>query len=154
MRTRTILLTLALCFVGVAVVFAEDANMGTWKLNEAKSTFAAGASKNSTVVYEAAGESVKVTVDGTDKDGKPTHHEWTGRFDAKDYPVTGDPNTDARSYKKINDHTLGLTGKKEGKVVTTGRIFVSTDGKTRTVNMSTTDSTGKKIKSTAVYDKQ
>jgi len=154
MRTRTILLTLALCFVGVAVVFAEDANMGTWKLNEAKSTFAAGATKNSTVVYEAAGDNVKVTVDGTDKDGKPTHHEWTGRFDAKDYPVTGDPNTDARSYKKINDHTLGLTGKKEGKVVTTGRIFVSTDGKTRTVNMSTTDSTGKKIKSTAVYDKQ
>ena len=154
MKTRTIILTLALCFVGVAVVFAEDANMGTWKLNEAKSTFAAGATKNSTVVYEAAGDNVKVTVDGTDKDGKPTHNEWTGRFDAKDYPVTGDPNTDARSYKKINDHTLGLTGKKEGKVVTTGRIFVSTDGKTRTVNMSTTDSTGKKIKSTAVYDKQ
>src|ERR1700730_3957273 len=69
MKTRTILLTLALCFVAVAVVFAEDANMGTWKLNEAKSTFAAGATKNLTVVYEAAGDNVKVTVDGTDKDG-------------------------------------------------------------------------------------
>ena len=154
MKTRTIILTLALCFVGVAVVFAEDANMGTWKLNEAKSTFAAGATKNSTVVYEAAGDSVKVTVDGTDKDGKPTHNEWTGKFDGNDYPVTGDPNTDSRSLKKIDDRSFGLTGKKEGKVVTTGRIFVSTDGKTRTVNMSTTDSTGKKIKSTAVYDKQ
>ena len=154
MKTRITLLTLALCFVGVAVVFADDANMGTWKLNEAKSTFAAGATKNSTVVYEAAGDSVKVTVDGTDKDGKPTHNEWTGKFDGKDYPVTGDPITDARSYKKIEDHTLGLTGKKDGKVVTTGRIVVSADGKTRTVNTSGTDSMGKRMKSTAVYDKQ
>ena len=154
MKTRTILLTLALCFVAVAVVFAEDANMGTWKLNEAKSKFAAGATKNSTVVYEAAGDSVKVTVDGTGKDGKPAHNEWTGKFDGKDYPVTGDPNTDARSYKKIDGRTLEVTGKKESKVVTTGRIVVSADGKTRTVNTSTTDSTGKMMKSTAVYDKQ
>ena len=154
MKTRTIILTLALCFVGVAVVFAEDANMGTWKLNEAKSTFAAGASKNSTVVYEAAGESVKVTVDGTDKDGKPTHNEWTGKFDGNDYPVTGDPNTDTRSLKRIDAHTLGLTGKKTGKVVTTGRIVVSADGKTRTVSTSGTDSMGMMMKSVAVYDKQ
>jgi len=154
MKTRTILLTLALCFVGIAVVFADDANMGTWKLNEAKSSFASGATKNSTVVYEAAGDGMKVTVDGTDKDGKPAHNEWTGKFDGKDYPVTGDPNTDARSYKKINARTLELTGKKDGKVVTTGRIAVSADGKTRTVTTSTTDSAGLKAKSTAVYDKQ
>ena len=154
MKIRTILLTLALCFVAIAVAFAEDANMGTWKLNEANSKFAAGATKNSTVVYEAAGDNVKVTVDGTDKDGKPAHNEWTGKFDGKDYPVTGDPNTDARSYKKIDDRTLGLTGKKDGKVVITGRIAVSVDGKTRTVNVSATDSAGKKVKSTAVYDKQ
>src|ERR1700694_3771337 len=122
MKTRTILLTLALYFVAVAVVFADDANMGTWKLNEAKSTFAAGATKNLTVVYEAAGDNVKVTVDGTDKDGKPTHNEWTGKFDGNDYPVTGDPNTDTRSLKRIDAHTLGLTGKKAGKIATTGRI--------------------------------
>jgi hypothetical protein len=154
MRTRTIVLTLALCLVGVAVVFAQDANMGTWKLNEAKSKFASGATKNSTVVYEAAGDNVKVTVDGTDKDGKATHNEWTGQFDGKDYPVAGDPNTDTRSYKKIDSRTLELTGKKDGKVVTTGRIAVSADGKTRTVNTSGTDSTGKKAKNIAVYDKQ
>jgi hypothetical protein len=154
MKTRTIFLTLALCLAGVAVVFAQDANMGTWTLNETKSTFAAGATKNTTVVYEAAGDNVKVTVDGTDKDGKAAHNEWTGKFDGKDYPVTGDPNTDARSYKKIDDRTLGLTGKKDGKVVTTGRIAVSADGKTRTVSTSGTDSMGRMMKSIAVYDKQ
>jgi len=154
MKTRTILLTLTLCLVGVAVAVAEDANMGTWKLNEVKSSFAAGATKNTTVVYEAAGDNVKVTVEGIDKDGKPTHNEWTGKYDGKDYPVTGDPNTDTRSLKKIDDHTLGLTGKKAGKVVTTGRIVVSADGKTRTVSTSGTDSMGMMMKSVAVYDKQ
>jgi hypothetical protein len=58
---------------------------------------------------------VKVTVDGTDKDGNPTHNEWTGKFDGNDYPVTGDPNSDARSLKKIDDRTLELTVKKGGK---------------------------------------
>src|SRR5882672_7168173 len=92
MKARATVLILALCFVGVAVCFAADAFMGTWKLNEAKSKIAAGSPKNTTVIYEAAGDSVQVTTDGTDGDGKPSHSEWTGKYDGKDYPVTGDPN--------------------------------------------------------------
>jgi hypothetical protein len=137
-----------------AVCFAADPNMGTWKLNETKSKLAAGWPKNHTVVYEAAGDKVKVTVDGVDADGKPTHNEWTGMFDGKDYPVTGDPMTDMRAYKRVNDHTLEITGKKDGKVITTGRITVSADGKSRTVKTSGTDAKGKKVKNTGVYDKQ
>ena len=154
MKTRTILITLLLCFVGVAVCFAEDPQMGTWKLNEAKSKIAAGSPKITTAVYEAAGDSVKATLDGTDGDGKPLHSEWTGKFDGKDYPVTGDPNTDTRSYKKVNDHTLASTNKKGDKVTITARGVVSADGKTRTVTITGTDSKGKKFTSTAVYDKQ
>jgi hypothetical protein len=154
MKARTMVVTLALCFIGVAVCLAEDANMGTWKLNEAKSKLAPGAPKNSTVVYEAAGDDVKVTVEGTDSEGKPTHNEWTGKFDGKDNPVTGDPNSDARAYTKVDDHTLEFTVKKGDKVTTTGRVVVSADGKSRTVTTSGTDAKGKKVSSTAVYDKQ
>jgi hypothetical protein len=154
MKTRTILLTLLLCFVGATVCFAADVFIGTWKLNEAKSKIAAGSLKNTTVVYEAAGDSVKVTTDGTDGDGKPSHSEWTGKFDGKDYPVTGDPSTDTRSYKTVNDHTLAFTNKKGDKVTISGRGVVSADGKTRTVTITGTDSKGKKYTSTAVYDKQ
>jgi hypothetical protein len=154
MKTRTIVLTLPLCFLAAAVCFASNAQMGTWKLNEAKSKLAPGVPKNHTVVYEAAGDNVKVTVDGTDADGKATHNEWTGKFDGKDYPVTGDPASDARSYKKVGARTLELTIKKDGKVTVSGRIVVSADGKSRTVTTSGTDQKGKKFKSTAVYDKQ
>src|SRR5438045_1725548 len=100
--------------------------MGTWKLDEAKSKITPNAPKNNTVVYEAAGDNVKVTVGGVGSDGKPTHSEWTGKFDGKDYPVTGDPNSDMRSYTKIDDHTLGFNVKKGGKVTTSGRVVVST----------------------------
>lgn len=155
MKTRLCFLTFAALFAAIAAcVAAEDVNMGTWKLDEAKSKIAAGAPKNTTVVYEAAGDSIKVTVDGVDADGKPSHNEWTGKFDGKDYPLTGDPTADTRSYKRINDHTLALTNTKDGKVTTTGRITVSADGKTRTVTTSGKDASGKKIDSIAVYNKQ
>ena len=154
MKVRTILFAAALCFVGAAVCFADNPNLGTWKLNEAKSHIPAGFMKNTTVVYEAAGDNVKVTTDGTGRDGQPAHTEWTGKFDGKDYPLTGDSSADSRSYKTINDHTLELTNKMGGKVVATGRVVVSPDGKTRTLHLSTTDSAGKKISSTGVYDKQ
>src|SRR6516165_551267 len=154
MKRKTTGLILALCFFGAAVCFGDDPQMGTWKLNEAKSKFAPGAPKNHTVVYEAAGDDIKVTVDGTDKDGKATHNEWTGKFDGKDYPVTGDPTSDMRSYKKANDRTLEITVKKDGKITASGRVVVSADGKTRTVTISGTDADGKKFSNEAVYDKQ
>jgi hypothetical protein len=154
MKTRTISLTLAALFAAVMVCFAADVQMGTWKLNETKSKLGPGMAKNTTVVYAAAGDSVKITVDGVDPNGKPVHNEWTGKFDGKEYPVTGDPASDARVYKRVNAHTLALTVKKGGKVVFTIRIVVSADGKTRTVTTSGTDAKGKKISSTAVYDKE
>ncbi|MBA3255824.1 MAG: hypothetical protein H0T64_04130 [Pyrinomonadaceae bacterium] len=154
MKAKTMVLSLVVCFVAAAVCFASAIQMGTWKLNEAKSKIAPGVQKNHTVVYEAAGDDVKVTVDGIDRDGKPAHNEWTGKFDGKDYPVTGDPVSDMRSYKRVNDRTLALTIKKDGKVTVTGRIVESADGKTRTVTTRGTDAEGKKFKSIAVYDKQ
>jgi hypothetical protein len=128
--------------------------MGTWKLNEAKSKISHGAPKNTMVVYEAAGENVRIVIDGIGSDGKPMHSEWTGKFDSKDYPVIGDPNSDARSLTKIDERTLGFNAKKNGKTILCGRIVVSTDGKSRTVTSSGADSNGKTISSLAVYDKQ
>jgi hypothetical protein len=154
MKARAIVMTLALGFVGAALCLAADGFMGTWKLNEAKSKLAPGTAKNSTVVYSAMGDNIMVTIDGTDAAGKPMHNEWMGKFDGKDYPVTGDSTSDARSVKKIDDHTLTFAVKKGDKVLFTGRIVLSADGKSRTVTTAGTDSSGKQITATAVYDKQ
>ncbi|MDE3136358.1 MAG: hypothetical protein KGL59_07275 [Acidobacteriota bacterium] len=154
MKARTTALTLAaMCFLGAAVAFAQSPFMGTWKLNEAKSKLGPGAPKNTTVVYEAAGDNIKVTVEGTNSAGNPTHTEWTGKMDGREYAVTGSPTSDMRSYRMIGTHTLSFTETKGGKVVTSGRIAVSADGKTRTVTATETDSKGKKIHMTSFYDK-
>jgi hypothetical protein len=155
MNARKIAVGFVVCLVvaGLALA-AADAFMGTWKMNEAKSKVSAGLPKNSTVTYEAAGDSIKVTIDGTDAAGKPIHNEWTGKFDGKDYPVTGDTTSDARAVKTVDDHNLTFSVKKDGKVVITGKIVLSADGKTRTVTTTGTDSKGKKVTTVAVYDKQ
>lgn len=154
-RVKAIVLTLALCIAMATMCFAsDDAQMGTWKLNEAKSKFSSGATRYSIVVFQAAGDEVTVSVGGTDRDGKPTHNEWRGKFNGKDYAVTGNPNEDMRSYTKIDDHTLGFNTKKGGEITVSGRMVVSANGKSRTVTTSGTDPEGKKLKSIAVYDKQ
>ena len=154
MSARAIVLTALLGLFATSACVAADANMGTWKLNEAKSTIPAGLPKNNTVVYAAAGADVKVTVDGVTGDGKPLHNEWTGKFDGKDYPVTGDSTQDARAYRKIDDRTMELDVKKDGKIAYTGRIVLSADGKSRTITVSRTDTAGKKITSSSTYDRQ
>ena len=153
MRTRTILASVAAFFVGLGLCSADDPQMGTWKLNEGKSKLNPDTTKNTAVVYAPAGDSVKVTVDGVDKDGKPAHNEWTGKFDGKDYPLTGGPSL-TRSYNRIDEHTLSATTKEGGKETSTARIVVAADGKSRTVTLTDTDSSGKKISTTSVFDKQ
>ena len=153
MKAKTIALTISLVFVSVALGFQDNPHMGTWKLNGAKSQFA-GKARNQTVVYEAAGDQIKITVDGVDENGNAVHNEWTGKFDAKGYAVTGDANSDMRSYRMIDKNTLELKGTKGGKPTVNGRIVVSQDGKTRTVTTTTTDAQDKKVKNVAVYDKQ
>jgi hypothetical protein len=155
MTARRFALAVVGCVLGGLVALAaDDPQMGTWKLNAAKSKIGAGAPTNNTVVYAAAGDSVKVTVDGLDGTGKAAHNEWTGKFDGKDYPVTGEATADSRAYTKVNATTLTFTQKKGGKETTSGKVVVSADGKTRTVTTTTTGADGKKVTSVAVYDKQ
>ncbi len=154
MKLEVIVFVLAVFFVTAVVCSADDPQMGTWKLNEAKSKFSAGATKNNTVVYEAAGDMVKVTVDGTDSTGAATHNEWTGKFNGRYYAVTGDPTSDQRAYRKVSSRVLSLTAKKAGKITLTGRITVSRDGKHRTVTTTGKNANGKWVTNTAVYDKQ
>ena len=153
MKAKTWVLLLVACLAAATAV-AADLQIGSWKLNEAKSKLNPASPKNTTVIYEAAGESVKVTVEGTTSDGKPFKSVWTGKYDGKDYPVTGDPLSDTRSYTKVDDRTLTFSATKDGKVTLTGKIAVAADGKSRTVTTSAADAKGQKVSGTAVYDKQ
>ena len=100
---------MALSFSAAAACFAANPHMGTWKLNEAKSKIPAGMGKNTTVVYAEQKDKIKVTVDGVDKDGKPTHSVWVGKFDGKAYPVKGNLPYNSVAYKVVNERTNDIT---------------------------------------------
>jgi hypothetical protein len=154
--------------VGVAVVlvtclvllastgFAQgDSLVGTWVLNVAKSKYTPGPPpKDQTTTFEAAGQGLKATTKGTDSTGKPTMTEYTANYDGKDYPVTGNPDWDMVSLKRINANTVEFTRRKAGKVVQTATSVVSKDGKTRTVTSKGVNAQGQKINNIGVYEKK
>jgi len=155
MKTRTTLVALLISAVAASLCLAaDDAFMGTWKLNEAKSKIPAGAPKNTKVVYAQSGDEVTITVDGVDPSGKAVHHVWTGKMDGKDYAAKGSDMHDMRAYTKVDAHTLTYLVKKDGKTVGDGKVVLSADGKSRTVTETDKDKDGKDLTTTAVYDKQ
>jgi hypothetical protein len=153
MNTRIIAVAVAVSFTAATACFAAKPQMGTWKLNEAKSKLVPGMGKNTTVTYAEQKDKIKITVDGVGKDGKPTHSVWIGKFDGKAYPVKGNLPYNSVAYKVVNDRTNDITVMKDGKIGWTGQITVAADGKSRTVTINGTDANGKKFKGKAVYDK-
>lgn len=153
MKIRIAAATLALSFLGAAACFAANAHAGTWKTNEAKSKQAPGMGKTNSVTYTEEKDQLRVTIDGADKDGKPTHGVWSGKTDGKAYKVKGNLSWDAMAYKMVDDYTYDITAMKDGKVAWSGRSAVSKDGKSRTLNISGTGADGKKFKAKLVYDR-
>jgi hypothetical protein len=154
MNTRIAAVTVVLLFVAATACFAANPYIGTWKLNEAKSKLVPGMGKNTTVTWAEQKDKFKVTVEGVDKDGKPTHSVWIGKLDGKAYPVKGNLPYNSFAYKVVNDRTYHLTAMKDGKMLWTGKSAVSADGKSRTVTLNGTDASGKKFSGKVVYDKE
>jgi hypothetical protein len=152
-KTRIAVVAVALSFAAATACLAANPQMGTWKLNEAKSKLVPGMGKNLTVVYAEQKDKIKVTVNGVDKDGKPTHSVWVGKWDGKAYPTKGNLTWNSAAYKVVNDRTNDITTFKDGKIAWSGRITVTADGKSRTVTINGTGADGKKFKAKAVYDK-
>ena len=163
MRVRTRAVSYALAGILVAVAFSSTAfaqmpkgMAGTWKLNAAKSTYSPGPPpKSMTIVYTpAAGDTLTIAVDVVPATGAPQKWEMTAAYDGKEHPVTGNPDADSISMKRVNDTTGESTFKKGGKVMAVNTRVLSADGKTLTITSKGTTSDGKPRHDVAVYDKQ
>jgi hypothetical protein len=154
MQIRLLIISaFVLTFTAMAVA-ADDPLVGTWKLNTSKSKLAGPAPQAQTVKIEAAQNGLKFTFNWMDADGRPHHSESLQTYDGKDCPVTGDPDTDTASLKKIDNNTYVVVNKKAGKEVLKGRITVSKDGTTSTAAIKSRDSKGKAVDWVEVYDRQ
>ena len=156
MKRRMLVLGAIALMLTVSGAFAADVFSGNWQVNLAKSKYDPGPppkGPNFSKIEAMAG-GLKFTNDGVNSEGKPTHDEWSGKFDGKDNPVTGSQTRDTAALRKIDDHTLEITSKKDGKVVSKVRLVFSRDGKTRTQTGQGTNAKGVKTNNTIVYEKQ
>jgi len=143
----------AFCVVSTALLAAESPFVGTWKLNTGKSRSTPGtAVKEMTVTFEAVGNESKRGPTGTDGDGQPINQDSTIAWDGRDHAIDAPGMTVA--VKQVNDRTLSVTVKQEGKVVDSVRAVVSKDGKTMTSYEKGQDPKGRKLDNTDVFEKQ
>jgi hypothetical protein len=135
---------------------AADNFLGTWTLNVAKSKYDPGpAPKSQTTVLEAVADGrIRERGDRINADGSRTQWEWTAKFDGNGYPVKNDPDRDTVSLKKIDDNTIEVTNRKDGKVTNTMKIVVAKDGKSRTNEASFTNAKGVKVHNVMVFDRK
>jgi len=127
---------------------------GTWKLNPAKSTYSPGPPpKSMTVTYSPAGFGMRIVVDVVPGDGAPQHWEMAPSFDERDHPVSGNPDADTISLRRISDMKGESTFKKGGKVTAVNVRSLSPDGKTLTIETKGTTADGMPRHDIAVYEK-
>lgn len=94
---------------------------GSWRMAKIESMSENGL----TVSYKVTGDSLTMsTLNG---------QGYTAKLDGTEAPYKGDPGTTSVCVKKINDHELEETDKRDGKVISVARVTVSTDGKTMNI---------------------
>jgi|SRR5215510_12403434 len=158
-RSPAVAVTALIALVGFSLTVAVRAQapkelFGTWKLNPAKSTYSPGPPpKNMTIVYSPAGFGMRIVVDVVPAQGAPQHWEMKPMYDGADHPVTGNPDADTISIKRISDTKGESTFKKNGKVMAVNVRTLAADGRTLTIESKGTTADGKPRHDIAVYEK-
>jgi len=157
-RIFVLVATVALSLVASGVLLAQnDAFVGTWKLNVAKSKFTGTpAPKNETRTVVAQGNGLKVTYEGIAADGSPISYGLTTNLDGKDsaFSGAGPFGADTVAVTRVDASTITSIAKKAGKTILTTRTVVSKDGKVTTQTVKGTNEQGQPMSYTTVWDKQ
>src|SRR6266849_5118589 len=80
-----------------------DSLLGEWSMNLAKSRFVAGFPelRSQTMACERHGQGVKCLTVRTPVSGQQTRSEFTANYDGHEYPVTGTPDMNGVSLKRL-----------------------------------------------------
>jgi hypothetical protein len=164
-RMRRISLFSVLGFALVVILggtaFAQSTNseVGTWKLNLAKSRFDPGPPPMSETIVNEVWETDGLAFTDTEveADGTRVTSGCSFHYDGKDYNFTfteGTPDVDTIAVKRVDANTVTYTNKKGGNVVETGTVVVSNNGKVLTITWTAMNAKGQKENGVEVYDKQ
>ncbi len=134
---------------------AADPVVGTWTMNAGKSKFhSASTPKSQTRTYVQTADGISLTVTGVAADGSAISQQSTFKYDGKDYPITGSPDYDMLSLKRVNGTTVKSEMMKSGKHVGVTTRSVSDHGKVLTLTSRGKNAAGKHYETITVFDKQ
>ena len=160
MKSAAVGLGLAM-FIAVAGLWGQqDPQMGTWKLNVAKSKYSPGPPPRSgTITIEPYGTNgLKVAIELLNAQGERLTIGYSPRFYGKEYPRietgAGAVNGQTVTIKRIDAHTIERIAYLAGKKLTTERWVISPDGKTRTTTQTGPGPDGKQVNNVIVFEKQ
>lgn len=139
-----------------AVVSAQNGvPNGNWKLNVAKSKGSPTVPfKSAMLVIHPVGPATMTMIESEGADGAKLNWSYTGPYDGKDVPISGNPAFDTALRKSVNATTTETTFKKSGKVVAVNTNVLSADGKTLTVTTKGVDEQGRPVNSVLVFERQ
>ena len=151
---KTILLIIVLALSDT--LWAADPFSGTWVLNLSKSTIhpAFKVSKSQIVQITVDGSDFEIEEEVVTDSGERLTMHIKGKFDGKDYPITGNPYVDTIAYQRVDRNILKGTAKKDGKIILNDTSVLSPDGNSITSTLSITDATGKQSTAIAVFEKK
>lgn len=131
MPHRTALCALGLTALLVAEVRgAEDPFDGRWQLDPERSKLPGKPPISETFSYDIGAEGeVRFEVEEVRESGRVTAL-WVGRFDGRDYPMTGAPGRDTLAMARIDDRVILGVYKKQGQVTYAFVRSLSADGRT------------------------
>jgi hypothetical protein len=164
MRARLLLVVSAAFVVAItaspsvsAVQFRSAAEpppqlIGTWRLNVAKSKYSPGPPlRSETRVYSRSAEGVKGVVSRVYSDGRSERFEYMANF-GKDIMVTGIPEYDSVTLRKVDELTSDAVLSHAGNVYGVARRTIAPDGKTMTITFDR-KSQESRVHNVAFYDK-
>jgi hypothetical protein len=151
-------LGLVVVFAGAAFAQSSDSSLGSWKLRTAPSVVGGVSVTGVIVKYEAAGTGVKATLEVVGANGALSHLEFSGGYDGKDNPVTGNGQAgNTVALTRLDANTVRLVHKRDGTVTVTETAVVSSDGKTMAITQTFSniqDARGNPVSGVAVWDRQ
>ena len=158
--SRKLAIAVLSVFIVCLSAWADDVQVGTWKVNVTKSKFKTSPPPQSqTVTIVSQGnDGIKLTVNAVNAKGEKSTIEYAAQYDGKEYPRTesgaGAVAGQTVTLKRIDAHAVERVAYLKGKKLTTEKWEISKDGKTRTVTQSGVSPQGQPVDNVLVYEKQ
>ena len=157
----------ALVFAWAAVAEAQTPHIiGTWTLNVAASRLPGPAPRTHVRKYSQGPDGTLVGLAiVVDAEGNPDFLQFTARPDGKDYPefnslllarwvVAGTKTPREYTETPVDERTVVWADKFEGRVVASGRKWVSPDGRTLSFTADSKNAQGQAVSFLYVFDRQ